>query len=102
MTSLLPAVLQINAADLRHLLAADAVHLALGVVLVIAGLLALVLWAVARRHAAPLVWLGVSAFLYGVRLLLRTGTFRVGLELAPAGSDYLAAALTYAIPLPLI
>jgi sigma-B regulation protein RsbU (phosphoserine phosphatase) len=98
----LPALLQINATDLRHLLVADAFHLALGIVLVTAGLLALVLWVVARRHAAPLVWLGVFAFLYGLRLLLRTATFRVGFELAPAGSDYLAAALTYAIPLPLV
>jgi phosphoserine phosphatase RsbU/P len=102
MTCLLPALLQINATDLRHLLVADAFHLALGVVLVIAGLLALVILGVARAHAAPIVWLGVFALLYGVRLLLRTGTFRAGLELAPAGSDYLAAALTYAIPLPVI
>ena len=101
MTSL-PALLQINATDLRRLLITDALPLALGVVLVMAGLLAFVLWAVARRHAAPLVWLGVFASVYGLRLLLRTGTFRVGLELAPAGSDYLAAALTYAIPLPLV
>src|SRR5262245_17656167 len=96
------SVLKINATDFRRLLMADAFHLALAIVLVAAGLLALVAWGVARRHAAPLVWLGMFAFLYGLRLLLRTGTFRVGLELAPAGSDYLAAALTYAIPLPLV
>ncbi len=98
----MPALLQINATDLRHLLVVDAFHLALGVVLVIAGLITLVLWGAARAHAAPLVWLGVFAVLYGVRLLLRTATFRVGLELAPAGSDFFAAALTYAIPLPLV
>jgi sigma-B regulation protein RsbU (phosphoserine phosphatase) len=98
----LPVLLSIGATDLRHLLIADAFPLALGVVLLVAGLLALVLWGVARRGVAPLVWLGVFAFLYGLRLLLRTATFRVGLELSSSGSDYLAAALTYAMPLPLV
>jgi sigma-B regulation protein RsbU (phosphoserine phosphatase) len=98
----LPALLQINPTDLRHLLMADAFHLTLGVLLVVAGLLALAVWGMARRHVAPLVWLGVFAFVYGLRLLLRTATFRDGLELGPAGGSYLAAALTYAIPLPLV
>jgi sigma-B regulation protein RsbU (phosphoserine phosphatase) len=97
-----PALLQISATDLRRLLVADAFTLALGVVLVVAGLLAFVFWGAARGHAAPLVWLGAFAFSYGLRLLLRAATFRHGLELAPAGSDYVAAALTYAMPVPLV
>jgi phosphoserine phosphatase RsbU/P len=101
MTSL-PAILQTSATDVRRLLMGDAFHLALGVLLVVTGLLALVLWGMARRHVAPVVWLGIFALVYGVRLLLRTETFRDGLGFAHAGGDYLAAALTYAIPLPLV
>jgi sigma-B regulation protein RsbU (phosphoserine phosphatase) len=92
------------------MLRADAVSLALGVVLVAAGLLIVVLWAAGRRRTASLhlthasggLWLGLFAVLYGVRLLARIGTFRLYFDVSPAVWDYVAAAITYTVPLPLV
>jgi hypothetical protein len=64
---------------------ADAISLGPGVLLLIVGCLTLLLWMVTRRRAASLpaghraggVWLGLFAFLYGMRLLARTETFRL-------------------------
>jgi sigma-B regulation protein RsbU (phosphoserine phosphatase) len=92
------------------MLRADAVSLVLGLVLVVAGLLVVVLWAAARRrttavrvtHASGGLWLGLFAILYGVRLLLRTGTFRLCFDVSPIVWDYAASAITYAVPLPLV
>ena len=86
------------------MLRADAVSLVLGLVLVVAGLLVVVLWAAARRrttavrvtHASGGLWLGLFAILYGVRLLLRTGTFRLCFDVSPIVWDYAASAITYA------
>ncbi len=95
--------------DVSAMLRADAVSLALGGLLLVVGLLTIALWTAARRRAAPLrrssggvVWLGVFACLYGVRLLVRTRTFRFGVDVAPWVWDYTAAAITYAIPLPIV
>jgi phosphoserine phosphatase RsbU/P len=102
--------MQISPADLSRMLRADALSLALGMLLLVGGLLALVLWAVARRravslpvgHAAGGAWLGIFAFLYGLRLLARTSTFRLCFDIDPSAWDYAAAAITYTIPLPII
>ena len=101
---------QISPADVRGMLRADAISLGLGVLLLIVGLLTQLLWVVTRRRAASLpaghraggVWLGLFAFLYGLRLLARTETFRLYLELPSPIWDYVAAAITYTVPLPLI
>jgi sigma-B regulation protein RsbU (phosphoserine phosphatase) len=100
---------QISPTDLRGILRADAVGLALGVLLVVAGLLVLVLWAGARRRASSLPgraagggWLGLFALLYGLRLLARTGTVPLYFDAAPIVWDYLEAAITYSVPLPLL
>jgi phosphoserine phosphatase RsbU/P len=101
--------MQINPVDLRAILRADAVGLVLGTLLLVSGVLTLVLWAAARRRATSLprgrrsggALLGLFALLYGLRLLVRTTTFRVLFDLSPTACDYVAAALTYFVPLPL-
>lgn len=88
----------------------DAVSLALGLVLVFAGLLIVVLWAAARRRTASLhathasggFWLGLFATLYGARLLVRAGTFRLYFDVSSTVWDYVAAAISYTLPIPLV
>ena len=102
--------MQISPADLGSMLRVDAFSLALGMLLLVAGLLTLVLWAGTRRRAVSLpvdhasggAWLGIFAFLYGLRLLARTSTFRLCFDIDPSAWDYAAAAITYTIPLPII
>jgi sigma-B regulation protein RsbU (phosphoserine phosphatase) len=97
-------------AEFRAMLRADAAGVALGLVLVAAGMLILVLWAAARRRPALLhatqasggFWLGLFALLYGLRLLARATTFRLYFDASPMLWEYIAAAITYAIPLPLV
>lgn len=100
----------LSAADVRTMLRADAINLALGLVLAVAGLLILVLWGAGRRRSPSLrathtsggLWLGLFAILYGVRLLARADTFRLFFDVPPAAWEYIAAAITYTIPLPLV
>jgi sigma-B regulation protein RsbU (phosphoserine phosphatase) len=47
-------------------------------------------------------WLGPFALLYGVRLLARASTFRLYFDLSPTVWEYVAAAITYTVPLPLV
>ena len=102
--------MQISPADLGSMLRVDAFSLALGMLLLVAGLLTLVLWASTRRRAVSLpvdhasggAWLGIFAFLYGLRLLARTSTFRFCFDIDHSTWDYAAAAITYTIPLPII
>jgi sigma-B regulation protein RsbU (phosphoserine phosphatase) len=109
MIALHGVALQISPADLRAMLRADAVGLILGAILLVTGLLTLALWASARGRARSLPadhrtgggWLGVFALLYGLRLLARTPTFRLLFDVSPAFWNYLAAAITYIVPLPL-
>lgn len=92
------------------MLRADAVSLILGLVLVAAGLIVVVLWAAARRrmaavrvtHASGGLWLGLFAVLYGVRLLVRIDTFRLCFDVSPIVWEYVASAITYTVPLPLV
>jgi sigma-B regulation protein RsbU (phosphoserine phosphatase) len=100
---------QISPADLRDMLRADAVGVALGGLLLVVGLITVVLWRMARprartlparsRPSGPL--LGIFAILYGLRLLVRTTTFRVVIGGDTAAWNYAEAALTYTIPIPL-
>ena len=102
MSLLLPLVLQqVSPADIRRMLRVDIVALSVGVLLLVAALLTLVLWTVTRRRAAPLPWLALFALLYGSRMVARTNTFRILFDFAPAFWEHAAAALTYAIPLPI-
>jgi sigma-B regulation protein RsbU (phosphoserine phosphatase) len=100
---------QFSAADLRDMLRADAVGLALGCFLLLVGLTTLALWGMARQRARLLpartrpngALLGIFAVLYGSRLLIRTTTFRLIFGGDPAAWSYAEAAITYTVPLPL-
>ena len=92
----------ISPAELREMLRGDAVSLALCGLLLIVGVLALAMTAMLGRRAAPLLWLAVFAHLYGVRLLIRTDTFRFYADTSPATWDYADAAITYAVPIPIV
>jgi len=94
--------MQFTAAEIRTMLREDAIGLALGSGLVFAGLLTLGLLAASRRRLAAPLWLGLFTILYGARLLVRTDTFRAGVDVAPAIWSYAESALTYVVPLPLI
>jgi phosphoserine phosphatase RsbU/P len=96
------ALMQISPADLTGMLKADVVSLVVGANLVVVGLLTLGLLAAARLRFVPLLWLGVFSLLYGLRLFVRTTTFRLGVDEALIGWDFVAAAITYTIPLPAI
>ena len=90
------------AADFQRLLRANAPSLFLGELLLVAGLLFLVAWLGTRRRGSSLLWLGIFALVYGFRLLARTATFRLGFDVPSIVWDHVAAALTYAIPLPVV
>jgi signal transduction histidine kinase len=95
-------LIQSDSAELRGLLRADALYLALGGLLLLGALVSLTFWTGARHRRASLLWLGVFALLYGFRLLARTTTFRLCFDVDPSLWDYADAAITYVIPLPII
>ena len=88
--------------DLRRVLLADSVPLALCGCLLLIGLLALVVAALLRRRAAALLWMAAFAGLYACRLLIRTETFHLCVGAPRDVWEYLAAAITYAIPIPIV
>jgi phosphoserine phosphatase RsbU/P len=94
--------MQINIVDLRSMLREDAVGLFLGVLLMVTGLLTEALAVVLRRRALSLAWLGAFSLLYGFRLLIRTGTFGLYLDVAHTTWEYIDAAVTYAVPVPIV
>ena len=59
---------------------------------------------VSEEKFARGLWLVAFAFLYGVRLLARSRTFRLGFDIAPAIApavwDYGIAAITYLLRSP--
>ena len=94
-------LLQVTRADVTHMLRADALRLGLGPLLIALGIAAAVVhlrWS--RRERSVLPWFGLFAFLYGVRLLARSDTFPLFFAAPPVFWRYLAAAITYVIPIP--
>jgi sigma-B regulation protein RsbU (phosphoserine phosphatase) len=92
-------LLQVTRADVTRMLRADALHLGLGGLLLALGLAAAVVYALRRKeHSVP--WFGLFAFLYGLRLLARTDTFRLFFSLPPVAWRYLAATITYVLLIP--
>ena len=92
----------VSPAELREVLRGDIVSLALCGLLLILGVLALAMTAMLGRRAAPLLWIAAFACLYGVRLLIRTDTFRFYADTSPATWDYAEAAITYTVPIPIV
>jgi phosphoserine phosphatase RsbU/P len=96
------ATVQIDSANLRSMMREDAVNLVLGVLILVTGLLALGLVGLLRRRASLLLWPAAFALLYGSRLLIRTGAFRLSFDVPPAVWDNVAAAITYTVPIPIV
>ena len=92
----------ITAADLRGMLRADAVGLVLGLLLILTALATLVLVSVLRRRAVSLRWLGAFALLYGSRLLERAAIVRLSFDVSTDFWERIDAAMTYAVPIPLV
>jgi len=93
---------QITAEDVRAMLRADALEVALGAGLTAIGLVTLALSVAVRRRVQGPPWLGLFALLYGTRQLIRTDTFRAAVDVTPAILDYAEAAITYFVPVPLL
>ena len=53
-----------------------------------------------RRGESALSWFGLFSFLYGLRLVARTDTFPLFFTAPPRFWAYVAAAITYVIPIP--
>ena len=84
------------------MLRSDALSLALCGLLAVAGFLALSGAVMFRRRATPLLWIAMFAHLYGLRLLIRTGTFGVYAGVSQPGWEYAEAAITYMVPIPIV
>jgi len=91
-----------NPAELRGILRNDSVGLVLGVLIALPGLLTLGLVCLYRRRARLLLWPALFAILYGGRLLIRTQTFRLYVDLQPLVWDHVEAAITYVVPIPIV
>ncbi|HEX6737827.1 MAG TPA: PP2C family protein-serine/threonine phosphatase [Vicinamibacteria bacterium] len=90
-------------AEVSRMLRQDALHLGLGVLLVAVGLAAAAAYLRRRGRGAPLLaWFGLFSLLYGLRLLARTDTFPLLFDVRPRFWDYLASAITYVIPVPVL
>ena len=94
--------MQIDPADLRVTLRADAAEMVLGVLLMLTGLLTGALVVVLRRRAVLLLWVGAFSLLYGMRLLSRTEAFPLYFDFSARFWDYAESAMTYVVPIPIV
>jgi phosphoserine phosphatase RsbU/P len=90
------AIVDITTAPLHN----DIEHVAVGAVLMIIGLACIAVSRLrVRGNAAALLWFGLFALLYGLRLIMESGLPLVlGVSLISAG--YVKSCITYIIPLP--
>jgi sigma-B regulation protein RsbU (phosphoserine phosphatase) len=102
MPSLSPVLLlQATPAEVAQMLRGDALNLGLGILLLGVGVAATLVYLRAfRRKAASLPWFGLFTFLYGLRLLIKTGTLSLLFSAPPAFWRYASASITYAIFVP--
>jgi phosphoserine phosphatase RsbU/P len=94
--------MQIDAAELRSMLRGDAVGLVVGLIVLLMGLLTLISVGFLRRRVSLLLWLATFALLYGSRLLIRTGTFQLIVDVPATIWGYLDAGITYIVPIPIV
>jgi sigma-B regulation protein RsbU (phosphoserine phosphatase) len=103
--SLPPAVflLLVTRAEVGSMLRADALYIGLGLLLVAVGIASVAVYARSPREGpSALPWFGIFTFLYGLRLLARSDTFPLLFDLPPRFWLFLAAAITYVVPLPML
>ncbi len=98
--SFLALLLQVTTVDLGRMLRADALNLALGIVLIGVGTAAVLAYARPPRRQSPPLWFGLFTLLYGLRLLAKTGSFPLAFGLPAAFWAYASAAITYVIVVP--
>jgi len=91
---------QVMTPDFGRMLRADALNLGLGILLVGVGAAAVLAHARPLRRQRTLLWFGLFAALYGLRLLAKTRTFPLAFGLPPAFWVYASAAITYVIVVP--
>jgi sigma-B regulation protein RsbU (phosphoserine phosphatase) len=92
----------IDSAVLRSMLREDAIELLLGFVLILTGLVTMLAIGLLRRRAISLIWLAAFSVLYGFRLVVRTGAFRLYSDVSETAVEYADAAITYTVPIPLL
>lgn len=86
---------------MRNALRGDILNATLGLLVVVVGLVAFALFALRKRSKDPaLIWFGFFALLYGVRILLDTGTVPFTLGLDEYHAQLARSLLTYVIPIP--
>jgi len=93
-------LLQVTTPDLGRMLRADALNLGLGILLLGVGVAVVLAHARPLRRQRTLLWFGLFALLYGLRLLAKTSTFPLAFGLPPAFWAYASAAITYVIVVP--
>lgn len=87
----------------QAILRADAAPVAIGILLIAVGISAIVLFRVEHRRVdKTLLWFGVFAALYGVRLLIISDTVRLTIGIQEATASRIEALITYGIILPCI
>ena len=90
------AIVEITTAPLR----ADIGHAAVGAVLMIIGLACIAISGLrVRGNASALLWFGVFALLYGLRMLISSG-LPILLGVSVLATAYATAVITYIIPIP--
>jgi sigma-B regulation protein RsbU (phosphoserine phosphatase) len=94
----------LSSVDIRMALRRDAANFALGSILTVLGVVAVAVFGARKRVTdRSLLWFGVFTGVYGIRLILWAYIFRSAARpVNPAAWDYLAAAITYSIPLLIV
>ncbi len=87
--------------QVQELLIGDADALFAGVILAVIGLAAILAFCIRRRpRAGLLLWFGLIALLYGVRILARTDTIHIAFGFSEIFWRYLNSFITYIIIIP--
>jgi len=89
--------------EAREILLVDVGSLVLGSIILVAGLFSISGFFIRRKPRAGLIlWFGLIALLYGVRLLASTSTFQLLIGLPEEYWRYLVSFINYAILIPFV